>query len=85
MQYELWARTRESKIYEFQDSFTDENEKYYRIDTVDTEIYDEAMVLVTDYGKEPKLDIYVDLDKRPQRENIIREENNNESIRTHKR
>ena len=78
MQYELWARTRESKVYEFQDSFTDEKEKYYRIDTVDTEIYDEAMVLVTDYGKEPKLDVYVDLDKRPQRENIIREENNNE-------
>lgn len=85
MQYELWARTRESKVYEFQDSFTDEKEKYYRIDTVDTEIYDEAMVLVTDYGKEPKLDIYVDLDKRPQREKIIREEKNNESIRTHKR
>ena len=85
MQYELWARTRESKVYEFQDSFTDEKEKYYRIDTVDTEIYDEAMVLVTDYGKEPKLDVYVDLDKRPQRENIIREENNNESIRTHKK
>lgn len=85
MQYELWARTRESKIYEFQDSFTDEKEKYYRIDTVDTELYDEAMVLVTDYGKEPKLDIYVDLDKKPQTKNIIREENNNESIRTHKR
>ena len=85
MQYELWARTRESKIYEFQDSFTDKKERYYRIDTVDTEVYDEAVVLVTDYGKEPKLDIYVDLDKRPQRENIIREEENNESIRTHKR
>lgn len=85
MQYELWARTRESKIYEFQDSFTDEKEKYYRIDTVDTELYDEAMVLVTDYGKEPKLDIYVELDKKPQRKNIIREEKNNESIRTHKR
>ena len=65
MQYELWARSRETKVYEFQDSFTDRNERDYRIDTVDREVYNEAMVLITDIGKEPKLDMYIDLDKKP--------------------
>lgn len=65
MQYELWARSRESGIYEFQDSFTNKQERDYRIDTVDRDVYSEAMVLITDYGKEPKLDVYIDLDKKP--------------------
>lgn len=84
MQYELWARSRESKVYEFQDSFTDESEKYYRIDTVDTEVYDEAMVLVTDFDKEPKMVLYQELDKRPQRKNY-KEEKTNEFICKYKR
>lgn len=83
MQYELWARSRESKVYEFQDSFTNESEKYYRIDTVDTEVYDEAMVLITDFDKEPKMVLYQELDKKPK--NNIREENYNESVRKYKR
>jgi hypothetical protein len=83
MQYELWARSRESKVYEFQDSFTDESEKYYRIDTVDTEVYDEAMVLITDFDKEPKMVLYQELDKKPK--NNIREENYNESVRKYKK
>lgn len=84
MQYELWARSRESKVYEFQDSFTNENEKYYRIDTVDTEVYDEAIVLITDYNKEPKLELYVELDKKPNK-NINKEGIIDESICRHKR
>lgn len=65
MQYELWARSRESGVYKFQDSFTNKQERDYRIDTVDREVYNEAVVLITDYGKEPKLDVYIDLDKKP--------------------
>lgn len=83
MQYELWAKSRESGVFEFQDSFTDEKEKYYRLDTVDTELYKEAMVIITDFKTEPKLELYVDLDKKPK--NNIREENSNESIRKYKK
>lgn len=72
MQYELWARSRESGVYEFQDSFQNKQERDYRIDTVDREVYNEAMVLITDYGKEPKLDLYIDLDKKPK--NNMKEE-----------
>lgn len=84
MQYELWARSRETKVYEFQDSFTDKKERDYRIDTVDTEVYNEAMVLITDYGKEPKLDLYIDLDKKP-KSKIEREEKEYELIRKYKK
>ena len=83
MQYELWARSRETGVYEFQDSFTNEQEKFYRIDTVDTEVYNEAMILQTDYGKEPKCDLFVDLDKKPK--NNIKEERDYELIREYKR
>lgn len=82
MQYELFARSRETKVYEFQDSFTDEKERYYRIDTVDTDLYDEAIILITDFGKEPKLDLYIDLDKKPK---VHKEENKGESIREYKK
>ena len=71
MQYELWARSRETKIYEFQDSFTNKNERDYRIDTVDTDLYDEALVLITDYNKEPKLDLYIDLNNKPKRKGEV--------------
>ena len=83
MRYELWARTRDTKVYEFQDSFTDANERYYRIDTVDSELYSEAMVLITDFNKEPRLDLYVELDKRPR--NINKEVIIDESIRKYKK
>ena len=84
MQYELWARSRESGVYEFQDSFTNKQERDYRIDTVDREVYNEAVVLITDYGKEPKLDLYIDLDKKP-RKNIKEEEKKYEFVRKYKK
>lgn len=82
MRYELWARSRESGVFEFQDSFTDEKEKYYRLDTVDTELYKEAMVLITDINKTPVLDLYVDLSKKISNK-IYKEENRDEFIREH--
>lgn len=85
MQYELWARSRESGVYEFQDSFQNKQERDYRIDTVDREVYNEAMVLITDYGKEPKLDLYIDLDKKPKSNTKYKEEKEYELIRKYKK
>ena len=82
MRYELFARSRETKVFEFQDSFTDEKERYYRIDTVDTDLYDEAIILITEFRQEPKLDLYINLDKKPKQN---KEEISNESIRGYKK
>lgn len=58
MQYELWGRSRETKVYEFIEAFQDENQKYYMLDKIDPEIYYEAMILLTDWKKEPRLIMY---------------------------
>lgn len=68
MRYELFARSRETKVYEFQDSFTDEKERYYRIDCLDSDLYDEAIILITEFKQEPKLDLYIDLNKKRNKE-----------------
>lgn len=78
MQYELWARSRETKVYEFQDSFADKKERDYKVDCVDTDIYDEAVVLITDYNKEPKLDLYIDLNNKPKKKGEVNYEINRE-------
>lgn len=83
MQYELWARSRESGVFEFQDSFTNKEERDYRIDTVDREVYKEAIILETDYNKEPKCSLYVDLDKKISNKN--KEEKRYELIRKYKK
>ena len=68
MRYELFSRSRETKVYEFQDSFTDEKERYYRIDCLDSDLYDEAIILITEFKQEPKLDLYIDLNKKRNKE-----------------
>lgn len=64
MQYEVWGRSRETKKYEFIEAFQDEVQKFYMIDKVDPEFYYEAMVLLTEWQKEPKCIMYVELDKK---------------------
>lgn len=61
MQYELWARSRESKVYEFLQPFTDENQFFYMLDQVDPEIYYEAMIVQTEWKQMPRCIMYIEL------------------------
>jgi len=61
MQYELWARSRETKQYQFLEPFQDEVQKFYMIDKVDPELYYEAMIVKTDWGKMPECVMYKEL------------------------
>lgn len=81
MQYEVWGRSRETKVYEFIDSFTNINDKYSKLDLVDIDVYYEAMIVRTDYNELPRLEMYLELDKLPEKQKIKRKENNYESIR----
>ena len=65
MQYELWARSKETKVYEFIDSFTNVNEKWSKMDLIDTDLYYEVMIVQTDFKSMPRLETYIDLDKKP--------------------
>lgn len=65
MQYEIWGRSKQTKVYEFLDSFTDPNQKWSKLDEVDTDIYYEAMIVKTDYNSMPRLETYVDLGRKP--------------------
>lgn len=53
MQYEVWARSRESKVYEFIEAFQNEQQKYYLLDQLDPEVYYEAMILKTEWNQIP--------------------------------
>ena len=63
MQYELWARSRETKVYEWLQSFTDENQFYFMLDQVDPDVYYEAMIVQTEWKQEPRCIMYVELKK----------------------
>lgn len=65
MQYELWARSKQTKVYEFIDSFTDPQMKWSKMDEIDTDVYYEAMIVKTDYNEMPRLETYVELDHKP--------------------
>lgn len=58
MRYELWGRSRETKVYEFIEAFQDEQQKFYMMDQVDQEVYYEAMILLTEWKQEPRLIMY---------------------------
>ena len=63
MQYEVWGRSRESKVYEFIDKFLDEQQKYYMLDLVDPEVYSEAMIIRTEWQQMPSCVLYKELEK----------------------
>lgn len=65
MQYELWGRSKETKVYEFIDSFTNPAEKYSKLELVDPDVYYEAMIVKTDFKEMPRLELYIELDKLP--------------------
>lgn len=63
MQYELWARRRENKDYEFIQSFQDKNKSFSLIDSLDSSLYCEAIILLTDWMKESKCVMYKEFTK----------------------
>ena len=63
MRYELWGRSRETKVYEFIDSFEDEKQKFFMLDKVDKEVYYEAMITMTNFNKMPVCIMYKEFDK----------------------
>ena len=63
MQYEVWGKSRESKVYEFIDKFLDEREKYFMLDIVDPEVYSEAIIIRTEWQQPPSCVIYKELEK----------------------
>lgn len=63
MQYELWARSRETKKDHMLAIFYDEIQKYYMIDTVDQDLYQDAMVLKTEWQQQPECVMYVEFPK----------------------
>jgi hypothetical protein len=67
MQYELWARKRpiegQGFPYERLAIFYDESNKYYMLDTIDKNTYQEGMILRTEYQEEPNCVLYVEFDK----------------------
>lgn len=66
MQFELWGRSRESKVYEFIESFQDEKQKYFVLDKVDQDVYYEAMIVKTDFNTLPVCIMYKEYDKEKQ-------------------
>lgn len=74
MQYELWGRSKETKVYEFIDSFTNPNERYSKLDLVDPDIYYEAMIVKTDFNEMPRLETYINLDAIPKKNKTLRKE-----------
>lgn len=63
MQYELWARSKETKQYQHLQNFYDEIQKYYMLDSVDRDLYYEAMVIRTEWQQPPALVMYVEFPK----------------------
>ena len=63
MQYELWARSRETKVYEWIQSFQDESQFYYMLDLVDSELYSEAMIVQTEWKQQPRCIMCIELEE----------------------
>ena len=63
MQYELWGRRRENKTYEFIEAFFNIEFKDYLLDSVDQNIYYEALILKTEWQKQPACISYREYDK----------------------
>ena len=61
MQYELWARSRETKVYEFIKAFQDKNQSYCLLDQVDPNFYCEAIILLTEWQQQPKCVMFREL------------------------
>lgn len=61
MQYELWARNRETKVYEWLQTFFEENQFYFMLDQVDSTYYSEAMIISREWQQQPRCLLYVDL------------------------
>lgn len=74
MQYELWGRSKETKVYEFIDSFTNSAERYSKLELVDPDVYYEAMIVKTDFNEMPRLETYISLDNIPKRYKVKRKE-----------
>lgn len=63
MQFEVWARNRETKKYERLFTFEDEIQKYYKLDCVDRELYTEAMIVKTEWQKMPEAIMFQEFPK----------------------
>ena len=63
MQYELWARSRETKVYEWIQSFQDESQFYYMLDLVDQSLYSEAMIVQTEWKQMPRYVMHVEYEE----------------------
>lgn len=61
MQYELWARNRETKVYEWLQTFFEESQFYFMLDQVDSTYYSEAMIIGREWQQQPRCLLYVDL------------------------
>lgn len=61
MQYEVWARDRQTKVYELIEIFYDEKQKYSKLDLLDSNLYCEAMVLRTEWQSIPACILFKEL------------------------
>lgn len=73
MQFELWAKKRPVDgigfPYEHIETFMDEVQKYYMIGKLDRDVYQEAMVVRTEWQQEPSCVMYVEF---PKEEKIVK-------------